>query len=430
MSLPTPVEPTVSVQPAAPTQKLLQPLRVPYLLVLFPVPFVRDAAGRLSIDPLWAKDLVEHTRYLPQLTLVSYMTSAPQAPEGWIVLKDDPCLQRVRCVGVPKPRSTWHAIYSLPQVVSTLWRELGRHAVVHSGFSWPIGEAWLITPMLWFRKRFHLVVVESATWRLIPGERASFKRRLRARVSEAMNRFCCNRVDMAIFTQAGYLDSLRTRERSKAHVIEASWIDSDLIIDAPELALTAARRGSAAGRALQIVFAGRLTAGKGIALLVDVVAGLVGAGQGIELDVFGEGELLDSLNERIAKRSMNGSIRMRGTVPYGRAFLSALRAFDVLVVPSLSDEQPRIVYDAYSQALPVIASDTAGLRQCVSEGSTGWLFAANDDRALGDRLSALCADRSALLTMSENCVTKARGMTHAEMHMRRWRLLQAALAPA
>jgi hypothetical protein len=39
-------------------------------------------------------------------------------------------------------------------------------------------------------------------------------------------------------------------------------------------------------------------------------------------------------------------------------FLSLLRGFDGALVPSLSDEQPRILYDAFSQAVPVIGSAT------------------------------------------------------------------------
>ncbi len=40
-------------------------------------------------------------------------------------------------------------------------------------------------------------------------------------------------------------------------------------------------------------------------------------------------------------------------VSYG-TFLNLLRGFDAILVPSLSDEQPRPIFDAFSQAVPVL----------------------------------------------------------------------------
>jgi glycosyltransferase involved in cell wall biosynthesis len=115
-------------------------------------------------------------------------------------------------------------------------------------------------------------------------------------------------------------------------------------------------------------------------------------------------------------------------VPYDKSFFAALKGFDVLVVPSLADEQPRVVYDAYSQAVPVLASDTAGLRQCVEHGVTGVLFAVNDAAALKESIVSLEKDRDALARFAPEAVKKARSLTHQEMHRRRWRLLASALA--
>src|SRR5437763_3525524 len=55
-------------------------------------------------------------------------------------------------------------------------------------------------------------------------------------------------------------------------------------------------------------------------------------------------------------------LRLLDPVPPGAPFLALVRRYHALLLPSLSDEQPRVVLDAASQAVPAIASDTDGLR--------------------------------------------------------------------
>ena len=57
-----------------------------------------------------------------------------------------------------------------------------------------------------------------------------------------------------------------------------------------------------------------------------------------------------------------------------------------MLVPNLGDEQPRIVYDAYSQAVPVLASATPGLKACVEEGVTGRFFAPGSPSELAQQV--------------------------------------------
>jgi len=93
-----------------------------------------------------------------------------------------------------------------------------------------------------------------------------------------------------------------------------------------------------------------------------------------------------------------------------------------VIVPSLSDEQPRIVYDAFSQAVPVVASNTPGLRDCVRHGSTGRLVTGGPADWAAE--FKWCFEHSnELEEMGSRGLETARLMTHAEMHRRRWRLL-------
>jgi glycosyltransferase involved in cell wall biosynthesis len=68
--------------------------------------------------------------------------------------------------------------------------------------------------------------------------------------------------------------------------------------------------------------------------------------------------------ERFAGRS-KFPISSLGEVRYGPDFFRLVRRFDAVLVPSVSDEQPRIIFDAFSQAVPVIGSDAGNIREIV-----------------------------------------------------------------
>jgi glycosyltransferase involved in cell wall biosynthesis len=115
-------------------------------------------------------------------------------------------------------------------------------------------------------------------------------------------------------------------------------------------------------------------------------------------------------------------------VPYGEPFFALLRRFDAVLVPSLADEQPRIVYDAYSQALPVLASATPGLQTCVTDGVNGRLFAPADAQALADTIAWAADEPAELQRLGLAALATARATTHQGMHRRRHALIARMLA--
>jgi glycosyltransferase involved in cell wall biosynthesis len=147
----------------------------------------------------------------------------------------------------------------------------------------------------------------------------------------------------------------------------------------------------------------------------------------IKVDVLGQGELLDECMN--LKNILHNSVEidLLGTIPYGSPFFERLQQYHAVVVPSLSDEQPRIVFDAYSQALPVLASDTPGLRSCVYPQKTGVLVKSNDAIALADALQNLFQNLEQLKVMGLEALQVARQMSHRTMHQKRWQLLAESL---
>ncbi len=394
----------------------------PYLLVLFGPPFFVDASGRRWLEALWAKDLIEHTRYISHLTLAA-PTVRGLPPQNAVAVDEVELLQTMRCVELPAPRNILVALWCLPRTCAALWRALESATLVHAGVAgWPLAEAWILMPLLMLRRRLLYINVESAFWRLFPGQKAPLMRRIRAAVSERLNRWSVDASDISTFTHEGYRRSLLHRHPERGHVVEASWIDDADVLDDAQMQRVIERRYRHTG-ALTLVFAGRLAPEKGLLVLLDAVAGALQNGVGVSLDIFGEGPLAGECRARIAALGADAPVRLRGTMPYDRSFLETLGAYDMLVVPSLSDEQPRIVFDAYAQGLPVLASRTEGLVQCVEDGTTGALVPPRDVPALQACIARIAREPALLAEMSAACVARARRLTHQEMHRKRWRLL-------
>jgi glycosyltransferase involved in cell wall biosynthesis len=136
------------------------------------------------------------------------------------------------------------------------------------------------------------------------------------------------------------------------------------------------------------------------------------------VDIMGDGPMRDDV---IAMAKGLGHVMLRWLPPvaYGAPFSAALRGYHAILVPTLSDEQPRIIYDAFAQAVPVIASDTAGHQAAVIDGQTGYRFAQGSAEALLAQMTDLAAAPDKLRQMGLAAREVALGSTHQLMHLRR-----------
>jgi glycosyltransferase involved in cell wall biosynthesis len=409
---------------------VMEPIRGRYLLTTCGLPFYIDAQGHRYLDHLWVKDLREHFKYLKNFTLASPCRYG-EPPKGYVALDSDPAFANVRYIDLPAPNSTLQALLMLPKSIAKYWQAVSQTDILHTGASgWPLPDIWMLVPIARWQHKFCLINVESATWRLEPGMPQPLSAKLRAAVTETVNRWCLSQADLALFTQDGYRRTLLPKNPEQGYVINASWIDAENVISEEQAIASWHQKNQAQPSVLRLLFAGRLVAAKGVKVLLAAMAQLSQQGIPVELDILGQGELVEACQEASHQIQSPAKVKLLGTVAYGPEFFELLRNYHALVVPSLSDEQPRIVYDAYSQAVPVLASDTAGIRACVEEGKTGKLVPANDAIALANVMRWAFQHRPELEQMGMSTLTIARSFTHQEMHRQRWQILLKTLNEA
>jgi glycosyltransferase involved in cell wall biosynthesis len=397
------------------------PFEDSYLMVM-PIPYYLDDTGRVWLERLWYHDLKRHFDYLPRLRL-----AAPQLVkqnEADLVPLSDDDARRVQFVPLPPQRSKAEFLRGLPRTLGTLWRAVGEADTVHSGIvGWPFPLGWLANSIALLRKRKLVLVIESATWRLNASTQRTLASVLRHHVSEAIGRWFTNRADLVIATHQGYLRSLATHPRGITVVFPASWIENDTLLNPQRCSSDWAAKQATAAR---FAFFGRLVPHKGVRVLLAAARQLAASSNPPRIDIIGRGELLGECRQAAAELPF---VRVLEPVPYGEAFFNLVRHYHAIIVPTLSDEQSRVVYDAYSQAVPVIASDTEGNSSDVVDGCTGWLLPAGSASALAQRLLQAAAQTARLLEMGMNGLQRARQTTHAEMHRKRAEVLQLLKAP-
>jgi glycosyltransferase involved in cell wall biosynthesis len=164
-----------------------------------------------------------------------------------------------------------------------------------------------------------------------------------------------------------------------------------------------------------------LVAEKGIEILLAAAQTLAKAGIRGALHFIGDGPLRSAA----AAAECHGPFEIRTfePLPNGRPFLEFLQSYHVAVIPSLTDEQPRIVFDAAARAIAVLASDTDGLRPHVEHGRTGLLVRPGDAVALAEAMVEMVSGGAQLREMGMASLQRVRKHTHRAMHAERSRRL-------
>jgi glycosyltransferase involved in cell wall biosynthesis len=167
----------------------------------------------------------------------------------------------------------------------------------------------------------------------------------------------------------------------------------------------------------RLLFVGRLSAEKGLPLLIEAVRRLDAGGSQIELTLIGDGALrgeaerqLASLGSRLRLLGWCGSDVVRREIARARA----------LVLPSLTEGLPVVLLEALAMQRPVIATHIAGIPELVVDGVNGWLIAPGSVEALERAIrEVLAASPDTLQRLGEAGAARVREAHDSELEVRK-----------
>jgi glycosyltransferase involved in cell wall biosynthesis len=145
----------------------------------------------------------------------------------------------------------------------------------------------------------------------------------------------------------------------------------------------------------RVLSVGRLDAEKNPVLLADVFARLAREEPRWRLVVCGEGPLRSDLEARLQALDVRERAELLGYVPLDGRLLELYRSSHLLLHCSWTEGVPQVLYEAFAQRLPVVATDVGGVREA-AQGAA--LLVAPGDAEAPARALARLADDGALRT--------------------------------
>ena len=141
----------------------------------------------------------------------------------------------------------------------------------------------------------------------------------------------------------------------------------------------------------RLLFVGRLVSCKGLDTLISALPSILEASPRVELDVIGDGDLRQDVQQLARELGVSRRIRFQGAQPHARV-AKAMRDADVLVVPSRrssageEEGSPVAPKEALATGVQVVATTVGGIPEIIAPEYRDELVAPDDPQALGAQI--------------------------------------------
>lgn len=391
------------------------------------VPVFLDEDGGVWADPLWKKDLELHLPYIPEFRLCCTVQPRADAPEGVEKVEG---LSARDVIGLRKDLGRLTVLRNLIPNFLTVLRAVRRTRTVHSGGAgWAFPLSFYILLLRPFLRFDWVMVIESTFWMKPASGPVTLRQNLRHGVHKGMLGAALRRADARIFTSRGYRD-LFGIDDSRSLVAPAVWVDAASVMS--EDALSKRLAGLPSGE-VRLIFPARLIPDKGSDVILQAIARAEDRLRAapipakLTIDLIGAGPDAQACRDFATAHQGQITVRFLEPVQYGAPFFALLGDYNALLLANRQHEQPRVIFDGFSQGLPVISSDTLGVRDIVAEGKDALLFDIDDADGLATQMIAFSSDPDMRQRMSQAARASVIGRSHAEMHSTRQAFLEDTL---
>lgn len=144
----------------------------------------------------------------------------------------------------------------------------------------------------------------------------------------------------------------------------------------------------------------RLSAQKGVPLLLEAAAELKRRGHTFKLTIVGDGEMRSDVEATISALDLNDHVILSGMAP-SEAVIAQLQNSRAMILPSFAEGLPVVIMEALALGTPVIVTAIAGTPELVDD-ACGWLVPAGSiERLVAAMECALEASAEQLSVMGD-----------------------------
>lgn len=171
---------------------------------------------------------------------------------------------------------------------------------------------------------------------------------------------------------------------------------------------------------LRLGFSGRLNSMKGADHLVEIAYQLKKRQIPFIFDIFGAGELLPQMREKIEKYGLVNSVRLRGVVDFVSELVPFVKSNLDLFVCCHRQSDPSCTYlETYACGVPIVGYNNRAHQGILDLHDVGWSVAMNDIEGLTDLIARLNKQRDEIKTKAINAAIFAREHTFEATFQRR-----------
>jgi len=145
------------------------------------------------------------------------------------------------------------------------------------------------------------------------------------------------------------------------------------------------------GLGLRLLYLGRLSAVKGLPILLESIAQLKESFPELSLDVVGDGEERAKLEDMVTQLGIKDNVRFVGYQSQAQV-RERLKNIDIYVLPSFAEGVSVSLMEAMAAGIPVVTTQIAGVNELVENGVSGYIVPAGNPIHLAEKIEILIKD--------------------------------------
>jgi glycosyltransferase involved in cell wall biosynthesis len=211
----------------------------------------------------------------------------------------------------------------------------------------------------------------------------------------AAERMLMRRTDLFLFESAYGCGTFRNKigePQAPARVVHNGVTEAEFSPIRPDPAAT------------DLIFVGELRALKGVDVLLQAIAGLVGAGRDVTATIVGDGPDRQAFEAQARALALTDHVRFAGIKPAREAFALGR----IAVVPSRAESLPYIVLEAAAAGLPIIATRVGGVAEIFGADAND-LVPAGDPAALAQAIGGALENPARSQAAAQRLNARVRG---------------------